>query len=56
MDPKTVSGLEALGHDVLAWPDWTRLAGTVMSVIHDTKAGVKVAAADPRRASWAAGW
>ncbi|MFV0296098.1 MAG: gamma-glutamyltransferase family protein [Hyphomicrobiaceae bacterium] len=56
MDPATVTGLEALGHDIHAWPDWTRLAGTVMSVIHDTEAGVKVAASDPRRASWAAGW
>ncbi|MDX2156121.1 MAG: gamma-glutamyltransferase [Hyphomicrobiaceae bacterium] len=52
----TTSALEALGHDVLAWPDWTRLAGTVMSVVHDTKAGVKTAAADPRRATWAVGW
>jgi gamma-glutamyltranspeptidase/glutathione hydrolase len=56
MDPATVSALSAMGHDVLAWPDWTRLAGTVMSVVHDTQAGVKVAAADPRRATWAVGW
>ena len=52
----TMDALRDLGHDVLAWPDWTRLAGTIMSVIHDTKAGIKTAAADPRRASYAVGW
>lgn len=56
LPPATMRGLESLGHDVLAWPEWTRLAGTVCSVVHDTKAGIKTAAADPRRASYAVGW
>ncbi len=53
---ETMRGLEALGHDLAPWPDWTRQAGSVCSVIHDVKHGVKTAAADPRRASYACGW
>jgi gamma-glutamyltranspeptidase/glutathione hydrolase len=56
MSESTFAGLEALGHDVLKWPDWTRLAGTVNTIIKDTKAGVLTAAADPRRATYAVGW
>lgn len=56
MDAKTFAGLEARGHDVLRWPDWTRLAGTVNTIVKDTKAGVLTAAADPRRATYAVGW
>lgn len=56
MDETTFEGLEALGHDVLRWPDWTRLAGTVNTIVKDTKAGVLTAAADPRRATYAVGW
>jgi len=48
--------LLALGHDILDWPDWTRLAGAVCAVILDRKAGVLTAAADPRRAAYAVGW
>lgn len=56
MDEATFEGLEARGHDVLRWPDWTRLAGTVNTIVKDTKAGVLTAAADPRRATYAVGW
>ncbi|MGE0699276.1 MAG: gamma-glutamyltransferase family protein, partial [Hyphomicrobiaceae bacterium] len=56
MDEATFEGLEALGHDVLEWPDWTRLAGTVNAIVKDQKAGVLTAASDPRRATWAVGW
>ena len=56
MEPATRDGLRALGHDVLDWPDWTRLAGAVCAVITDRKAGVLTAAADPRRAAYAVGW
>src|SRR5262249_40263754 len=56
MEPATRDGLLALGHEVLDWPDWTRLAGTVCAVIMDRKAGVLTAAADPRRAAYAVGW
>ena len=53
---ETMAGLKALGHDVVAWPEWTRQAGSVCSVIHDVKHNVKTAAGDPRRASYAVGW
>lgn len=56
IDEATITGLEARGHDVLRWPDWTRLAGTVNTIVKDTKAGVLTAAADPRRATYAVGW
>jgi len=56
MDARTLAGLEARGHDVLRWPDWTRLAGTVNTIVNDTKAGVLTAASDPRRATYAVGW
>lgn len=56
IDTATVSELRGRGHDVIEWPDWTRLAGGVCTVIHDTEAGVMTAAADPRRAGAAVGW
>jgi len=56
IDRATVEGLRERGHDVLEWPDWTRLAGSVCSVIHDVKHGVLTGAGDPRRASYAVGW
>jgi len=56
MATATRDGLRALGHDVLEWPDWTRLAGAVCAVIKDSEAGVLAAAADPRRAAYAVGW
>jgi gamma-glutamyltranspeptidase/glutathione hydrolase len=56
IDPATRDRLRELGHDVLDWPDWTRLAGTVNTIIKDVEAGVLTAAADPRRATYAVGW
>jgi len=56
IDAATISDLAARGHDILAWPDWTRLAGTVNSIVKDTQAGVLTASADPRRATYAVGW
>lgn len=52
----TQAALRGLGHDVVAWPDWTRQAGAVCAVVDDVRHGVKTAAADPRRASYAVGW
>ncbi len=56
MPGATLDGLRGLGHDVLEWPEWTRLAGAVCAVIKDNRAGVLTAAADPRRAAYAVGW
>jgi gamma-glutamyltranspeptidase/glutathione hydrolase len=54
--PESVGGLVERGHDVLLWPEWTRLAGSVCAVIKDVKHGVLTGAGDPRRASYAVGW
>ena len=56
IEGKTVDGLKERGHDILVWPEWTRQAGAVCSVVHDVKHGVLTAAGDPRRASYAVGW
>jgi gamma-glutamyltranspeptidase/glutathione hydrolase len=56
IERKTADGLAERGHDLLAWPDWTRLTGAVCAVIHDVKHGVLTSAGDPRRASYAVGW
>ena len=53
---ETVEGLKGLGHDVMMWPEWTRQAGSVCSVIKDVKHGVLTGHGDPRRASYACGW
>lgn len=52
----TIAGLKERGHDMLAWPEWTRQAGSVCAVVHDTKHGIYTGAADPRRAGYAVGW
>ena len=56
MASTTLEGLRTRGHDVLEWPDWSRLAGTVNTIVKDLEAGVLTAAADPRRATYAVGW
>lgn len=56
IDAGTVAALKGLGHDVLEWPEWSRLAGTVNTIVKDLEAGVLTAAADPRRATYAVGW
>ncbi|HEX4892601.1 MAG TPA: gamma-glutamyltransferase [Hyphomicrobiaceae bacterium] len=56
MSDETVAGLQSLGHDVLQWPDWTRLAGGVCAIVHDVQHGVLTGAADPRRGAYAVGW
>ena len=56
MSAATLDDLRGLGHDVLEWPDWTRLAGSVSAIVNDVGHGVLTGAADPRRAGWAVGW
>ncbi|MDR7545617.1 MAG: gamma-glutamyltransferase family protein [Armatimonadota bacterium] len=50
------TALEALGHRLQVWPDWTPKAGGVCAALHDPGLGIVVAAADPRRLSYAIGW
>jgi gamma-glutamyltranspeptidase/glutathione hydrolase len=51
----TATALADRGHRVEAWPDWEWRAGGVCLVRVDD-AGVRWAAADPRRDSYAAAW
>lgn len=55
IDDATGKGLDALGHKVDWWPDWTWKAGGVCSITVDEKTGTLEAGADPRRASMALG-
>ena len=54
--PKTREGRRGRGMGGPGWRNWTRLAGTVNTIVKDTRAGVLTAAADPRRATYAVGW
>ncbi len=51
----TAGALAERGHQVARWPDWEWRAGAVCLVRIDD-AGVRWAAADPRRDSYAAAW
>ncbi|MDR7555232.1 MAG: gamma-glutamyltransferase family protein [Armatimonadota bacterium] len=48
--------LQARGHRVESWPQWTPQAGGVCAALRDPAEGVVAAAADPRRLSYAVGW
>lgn len=52
----TIEALEDLGHDAIAWPDWTAKAGAVCAVLRDPRSGIVIGAADPRRSTHAIGW
>jgi gamma-glutamyltranspeptidase/glutathione hydrolase len=51
----TADALAGIGHTVARWPDWEWRAGAVCLVRVDD-AGVRWAAADPRRDSYALAW
>jgi len=52
----TTKALQALGHDVQPWPEFSWNAGAVCAVARDNASGVLTAGADPRRSSYAVGW
>jgi gamma-glutamyltranspeptidase/glutathione hydrolase len=52
----TGDALQALGHGVQWWPDWTWTAGAMCVVQADLVRGTVTGAADPRRQAYAAGW
>lgn len=55
--PASITGeLQARGHDVRSWPDWTWLAGAVCAISTDLFPRMHAGAADPRRTSYAVGW
>ncbi len=53
---ETGEALQALGHRVFWWPDWTWLAGAPCAIAVDPHSGVRSAGADPRRPAYALGW
>jgi gamma-glutamyltranspeptidase/glutathione hydrolase len=50
------ASLQALGHDVVDWPDWSWRAGAVCAILEDVRSGILVGGADPRRPAYALGW
>jgi gamma-glutamyltranspeptidase / glutathione hydrolase len=52
----TGDALQAMGHEVQRWPDWTWKAGAMCVVQHDLVRGTLTGAADPRRQAYAVGW
>lgn len=54
MNPDTVSGLEALGHDVELVDGWA--LGSMQGVLKDLATGTWLAGADPRRVAYAVGY
>ncbi len=52
----TVAELEKRGHAVENWPELTRAAGAVCTIVHDRENGRLFGGADPRRQSGMMGW
>jgi len=48
--------LKEMGHDVRAYPDWTRNCGGACGIIVDNERGILMGGADPRRESYAIGY
>jgi gamma-glutamyltranspeptidase/glutathione hydrolase len=53
---ETVAELEKRGHTVENWPELTRAAGAVCTIVHDRENGRLFGGADPRRQSGMMGW
>jgi gamma-glutamyltranspeptidase/glutathione hydrolase len=56
IDAKTGEALAGKGHKVEWWPEITRYAGAVCTIVHDRAKGRLTGGADPRRMSRAMGW
>lgn len=52
----TIADLERRGHAVEQWPELTRAAGAVCTIVHDQEKGRLFGGADPRRQSGMMGW
>jgi gamma-glutamyltranspeptidase / glutathione hydrolase len=52
---RKIEELRRMGHDAVAWPSRTWRAGGVCLISHDPRSGIHLAAADPRRTSYALG-
>jgi gamma-glutamyltranspeptidase/glutathione hydrolase len=56
MAESTVAALDALGHRVERWPDFTSSAGALSAIQCDGPWGPRATGADPRRLAYAIGW
>jgi len=56
IDKGTGDALAGKGHKVEWWPEITRYAGAVCTIVHDREKGRLTGGADPRRMSRAMGW
>jgi len=56
IDKATGDTLAAKGHKVTWWPEITRYAGAVCTIVHDREKNRLTGGADPRRMSRAMGW
>ena len=52
---ETGAGLAARGHKIGWWGNWTWRAGSVSTIVHDRKSGLRYTGADHRRTAYAAG-
>jgi gamma-glutamyltranspeptidase/glutathione hydrolase len=53
IDERILAALRDMGHDVAVWPERTWRAGSVCLVDYNPVTGIRTAAADPRRQSYA---
>ena len=53
---EALAELEARGHRVEKWPDFTSTAGALCAIQADSVWGPRAAGADPRRLAYAVGW
>jgi gamma-glutamyltranspeptidase / glutathione hydrolase len=51
-----ITELEARGHRIERWPEWTRSTGNVCTIVVDHEAQTKTAGADARAEAYAIGW
>ncbi len=56
VDDSVIRELEARGHKVERWPEWTRATGNVCAIVVDEDSGTRTAGADARAEAYAIGW
>jgi gamma-glutamyltranspeptidase / glutathione hydrolase len=56
IDESVIAELEARGHKIERWPEWTRATGNVCAIVIDQDSGALTAGADARAEAYAIGW
>jgi gamma-glutamyltranspeptidase/glutathione hydrolase len=54
-EASVADALRRMGHDLRLWPDWSKAAGSLGTIVVDHEHGVLHGAADPRRLAYAIG-